>query len=213
VCVKILPTRDSLSRRNVFTPLECPICGGEVEYPTHIFHQCIYARKVWSTSDWGRNLYSAFGSNILDWILGIWKFKGEVVFTRVSVVLWSIWNVCNSAVFKDIVKIPSKVAVDALVYIKEFQNAQVKPVHMVQQVARESVRWFAPVEGWCKVNMDGAVFADIQKVGIGVVIRNDGGEFLGVCVSCWTMVRMQQMQKLWQPFVLLSLLQKFVPLR
>jgi hypothetical protein len=27
--------------------------------------------------------------------------------------------------------------------------------------------------------MDGAVFADIQKVGIRAVIRNDGGEFLG----------------------------------
>ena len=29
------------------------------------------------------------------------------------------------------------------------------------------------------MNMDGVVFADIQKVGIGAVIRNDGGEFLG----------------------------------
>jgi hypothetical protein len=90
VCINILPIRDSLSRRNVFTLLECPICGGEAESPTHIFHQCIYVKKVWSTSEWGRNLYSAHGSNILDWIWGIWKFKGEVVFTRVTVVLWSI---------------------------------------------------------------------------------------------------------------------------
>ena len=179
VCINILPTRDSLSRRNVCTPLECPICGGEAESPNHIFHQRIYARKVWATSEWGSNLYSALGSNNLDWIWGIWKFEGEVVFTRVAVVLWSIWNVHNSAVFKDSVKIPSKVAADALRYIQEFQNAQVKPVHMVQQVTRESVRWSAPVKGWYKVNMDGAIFANIQKVGIGVVIRNDGGEFLG----------------------------------
>uniref|UniRef100_A0A2N9HAL6 Reverse transcriptase domain-containing protein n=1 Tax=Fagus sylvatica TaxID=28930 RepID=A0A2N9HAL6_FAGSY len=103
--------------------------------------------KVWATtSEWGSNLYSALGSNNLDWIWGIWKFEGEVVFTRVAVVLWSIWNVHNSAVFKDSVKIPSK-------------------------VTRESVRWSAPVEGWYKVTMDGAVFADIQKVGIGVVIK------------------------------------------
>ena len=30
-----------------------------------------------------------------------------------------------------------------------------------------------------KVNMDGAMFHDIGKVGAGVVIRNEQGEFLG----------------------------------
>jgi hypothetical protein len=83
---------------------------------------------------------------------------------------------------------------------------------MVQQVAKESVRWSAPVEGWYKVNMDGAVFADIQKVGIRAVIRNDGGEFLGALCELLDYGEDAADTEALAAFVLLSLLQKFVPL-
>uniref|UniRef100_A0A2N9IUU4 RNase H type-1 domain-containing protein n=1 Tax=Fagus sylvatica TaxID=28930 RepID=A0A2N9IUU4_FAGSY len=145
----ILPTRDNLVKRNISSPMECPICGAASETTKHIFGQCIYARK------------------------------GEMALKIVTVVSWSLWNVRNSAVFRDVVKIPAKVFPDAMKYIQEFTEANALSVSFVPPIARNKIVWSAPLEGWYKVNMDGAVFADLGKVGVGVVIRNEQGEFLG----------------------------------
>uniref|UniRef100_A0A2N9GKZ6 RNase H type-1 domain-containing protein n=1 Tax=Fagus sylvatica TaxID=28930 RepID=A0A2N9GKZ6_FAGSY len=49
----------------------------------------------------------------------------------------------------------------------------------LKSLRRDRIVWSAPLEGWYKVNMDGAVFANLRKVGVGVVIHNKRGEFLG----------------------------------
>jgi hypothetical protein len=97
----------------------------------------------------------------------------------VAAVSWSLWNVRNSAVFRDVVKIPAKVFSDAMKYIQEFTEANALSMSFVPPIARDRIVWSAPLEGWYKVNMDGAVFANLRKVGVGVVIHNKRGEFLG----------------------------------
>lgn len=66
LCLNILPTRDNLVKRNIYTPIGCPICGYGSESPSHIFGQCIYAGKVWEGTDLG--IYIPF----LIWVLGYW---------------------------------------------------------------------------------------------------------------------------------------------
>ena len=53
------------------------------------------------------------------------------------------------------------------------------PDRLAPSLGRAKVVWSAPMEGFYKVNFDGAVFADLKKVGIRVVIKNERGEFLG----------------------------------
>jgi hypothetical protein len=67
-----------------------------------------------------------------------------------------------------------------MLYIQNFNEAQMMRVDQANRGVKERIKWIAPREGWYKVNMDGAVFADLQRVGVGVVIRNEKGEFLGV---------------------------------
>ena len=104
---------------------------------------------------------------ILDWFWGIWKLKGEAALQEVAVVSWGLWNVRNSALFRDLIKIPSKVYLDALQYVKMYQEAQVQSECSRLPISTGRKGWTTPRKGWYKVNLDGAVFSDIKKVGVG----------------------------------------------
>ena len=42
-------------------------------------------------------------------------------------------------------------------------------------------RWQVPQAGFVKVNFDGAVFGELNKLGVGVLIRNNNGAVLASC--------------------------------
>ena len=48
-----------------------------------------------------------------------------------------------------------------------------------QRPHRPPKRWSPSPHVWYKVNMDGVVFRDQGKIGVGVVIRNDQRELMG----------------------------------
>nr|POE46101.1 hypothetical protein CFP56_34159 [Quercus suber] len=59
--------------------------------------------------------------------------------------------------------------------LQEFKSVQPIPP---QPVAVPRARWKPPSEDFVKVNVDGAVFADEDKSGIGIVICNHDGQVL-----------------------------------
>ena len=57
--------------------------------------------------------------------------------------------------------------------LQEYQ--QLRPIHIkIPHIAR-SVRWRPPSTSLLKVNFDGAYFAEDNKAGLGIIIRNDVG--------------------------------------
>jgi hypothetical protein len=107
----------------------------------------------------------------MDWVWGIWETKGVKGLLWFTLMGWSLWNARNSAVFKGSVKLPLVLCRDAHQYLQEFKGIQCTVQPPFSWISAHSrVRWVPPEEGWMKVNMDGAVFHDIGKVGAGVVI-------------------------------------------
>ena len=57
--------------------------------------------------------------------------------------------------------------------LHEYQ--QLRPIHMKLPRTARSVRWRPPPTGLLKVNFDGASFAEDNKAGLGIIIRNNVG--------------------------------------
>lgn len=52
---------------------------------------------------------------------------------------------------------------------------QLRPTHEELPRTARSVRWCPPLAGLLKVNFDGALFAEENIVGLGIIIRNESG--------------------------------------
>ena len=150
----------------------------------HVFKDCVFAKKVWGACQWKVVGLDHDWRDPMDWVWGIWETKGVKGLLWFALMGWSLWNARNSAVFKGSVKLPLVLCQDAHQYLQEFKRVQCTVQSLFSRIStRSRVRWVPPEGGWMKVNMDGAVFHDIGKVGAGVVIRNEQGEFLGArCV-------------------------------
>ncbi|KAF5459270.1 hypothetical protein F2P56_023231, partial [Juglans regia] len=50
--------------------------------------------------------------------------------------------------------------------------------HLPKWKAREYYDWKPPPTGWLKLNVDGAIFSELHKAGVGVVLRDDAGKVI-----------------------------------
>ena len=60
-------------------------------------------------------------------------------------------------------------------YLSDFQS-KIKETKVQQR--RENTKWISPGVGMYKANYDGAVFAESEEAGIGVIVRDDKGDVI-----------------------------------
>ena len=87
------------------------------------------------------------------------------------------------------------IATEVQKYVKEFRaTIPINP----PKATPPPKRWSPPSPGWYKVNVDGVVFRDRGKIGVGVVIRNDRGELMGAMSQKiyfpWEQLRLKRKQ-------------------
>lgn len=66
---------------------------------------------------------------------------------------------------------------EAMERLKEFQDVQELPTIPFQSL--EPTNWSPPLNSWCKVNFNGAIFQELEAAGLGVVIRDHEGKVIG----------------------------------
>ncbi|XP_065633927.1 uncharacterized protein LOC136069392 [Quercus suber] len=92
-----------------------------------------------------------------------------------AVTAWFIWNRRNKIRLHQTVTPPSQLPSEISHYLLEYRKFNAAPVKL-KPVRGE--KWKPPRSGCIKTNFDGAVFADTDEVGIGVVIRDSRGQVL-----------------------------------
>ena len=103
---------------------------------------------------------------------------------RFAYVTWSIWHNRNATRLKTTCIPYNKIDDDMLDHFKEYHSAQdstklVSQDSMVQPLNSDPIHWKPHRSPHCKINFDGAIFQDQKMAGIGVVIRNSGGQVIG----------------------------------
>lgn len=90
-----------------------------------------------------------------------------------SMIAWSIWFNRNSSLHEGRLLSSSEVILRVTSMWVHFRYAQPEAVTLISQVSLPS-QWSAPPSGYVKINVD-AVVQGFQRVGIGVVARDDQG--------------------------------------
>ncbi|XP_041009441.1 uncharacterized protein LOC121253501 [Juglans microcarpa x Juglans regia] len=139
------------------------------------------AADVWSESNTVIQKWRSNKTDLLElWDILVEKVSKDVL-EEIAMVMRNIWLRRNEFIFERVFKSPSQVIKAARDELRVFQlvqqNARQTPAPRVE---REAVLWSKPRESFVKANWDAAVSIKDRKVGLGVVIRDEGEEILVV---------------------------------
>ena len=167
--------RENLAHRKIIEDGVCDLYKQGSESILHVLWECGSARDVWAGNK-GR-LQKCVGGQA-DFIQLFDELMDRLTSEELEIILvqcWIIWNQRNSVLHGGILQDPSQL-VQRVANLLEYKDAQGQ---LAISTHHDSVQlWEPPVGLIYKVNVDVAVFAEINTSGIGVVVRNERGEVM-----------------------------------
>lgn len=104
-CRNTVPVRARLSAKGITVPINCPMCTNDIEYMSHLFFTCSFAKDCWNhvglMYDWS-NI-----ANAQDWLLQKLSSGTSEELVKVCVTLWGIWYWRNKKVWDGRVVTPA----------------------------------------------------------------------------------------------------------
>jgi hypothetical protein len=180
-----LPSGLQLRRRNIPTNPACVHCGRE-ESVEHCLLFCQFASEVWS------HVKKCFDIHLCrrnfrspkQWLFGFIDRASMQQSTVLAIMVWHIWEARNAVRNEEGNTHPHVVAskIQAYVDLVLLHLYKTITVHS-RETTSSSAKWSPPQPGSVLVNVDAAVFSNLHKVGVGILIRNHKGECLVACTE------------------------------
>ncbi|KAG7579199.1 hypothetical protein ISN45_Aa03g033600 [Arabidopsis thaliana x Arabidopsis arenosa] len=180
-------------RRHLCDSSICQVCKSGEEDTLHILRDCPAMQGIWTRIIPARLRHTFFSMTLLEWLWG--NLSGGIIVesgdwsTLFSMALWWGWKWRCGNVFGGNGKCRDRVR-----FVKDLAK-EVTEAHQSQRQSREKpsrverqISWTVPLDGWVKVNTDGASHGNPGKATAGGVLRDMTGSWMvgfalhiGVC--------------------------------
>ena len=177
-CRDLLPTKSNLLRRKVLPDDQCEECNEASENSSHFFWTCKRARELWESSKLVMPFTAEQFCSFKDllWSLCMEVESSPELVAKMATCAWVLWGNRNEIRMGGKRKSGLEIVRWATQYLEEYKAAT-SDENDVRTSNIPPGRWIPPQDQTFKVNVDGAVFAKLKAVGIGVVIRDKEGNF------------------------------------
>ncbi|CAI9765177.1 unnamed protein product [Fraxinus pennsylvanica] len=171
-CKDGLPTALNLEKKHITRQRICSLCNAETEDLNHAVIYCKMIEGFWNNffPELVKNKCRSIKEKAL-------VFCEKKEFSKLDVffmLIWSFWFRRNKYVHEQIRLDPRKIADKALGLLASFNSA--RKTNCVQ--IRKYFKWSPPDINFLKLNVDGATFKELDRVGIGVVLKHYSGKVI-----------------------------------
>uniref|UniRef100_A0A2N9HCL8 Reverse transcriptase domain-containing protein n=1 Tax=Fagus sylvatica TaxID=28930 RepID=A0A2N9HCL8_FAGSY len=124
-CMNALPTGLALHRRRVINDPLCPVCGVEVETPTHALWTCSYAGSVWAFAPGRLSKMPAMHVDFFLLSSQILHSISHEVVELWAVTAWAIWYARNKFVHEKCLPMPQATIDMAMRLLNDFKRVTI----------------------------------------------------------------------------------------
>ncbi|XP_075659628.1 uncharacterized protein LOC142629508 [Castanea sativa] len=171
----------NLHRRHIVPSASYAQCNALPEDSLHAVWYCEVISGVWPTMEWFHQTApshpTSFSELLASFLSSREEFRAEIF----VIIVWLLWNRRNVVQFSHPPLPVSSICSKAGSYLQEFLQAQT--AEPVPPRPPPMQQWRPPDPHCFKVNFNVAVFRCSSLVGIGVIVRNNGGEAVGALSS------------------------------
>uniref|UniRef100_A0A8R7P8F8 Reverse transcriptase zinc-binding domain-containing protein n=1 Tax=Triticum urartu TaxID=4572 RepID=A0A8R7P8F8_TRIUA len=181
-----LPSGLQLRHRNIPTNPACVHCGRD-ESIEHCLLFCQFASEVWNKvkKRFYIHLCRKNFHSTKQWLFDFIDRASPEQSTVFAITVWHIWEARNAVRNGEGNIHPHRVASKIHAYVDLVLLHLFKTVagHSHETPSSSSVKWSPPPPGSVLINVDAAIFSNLHKLGIGILIRNHKGECLVACTE------------------------------
>jgi ribonuclease HI len=182
ICKNCLPTRSRLQGKCVPCQSNCPLCDSNIEDDWHFLVSCTVSTEA-RTAAGLVDIFTNRSRNIstaAELILDICRVEDKEIAGRFAVMVWTLWNNRNNAVWNGEHEQGSRIGVKAYQQWLDWEIVQ----NIQQQSSNNNVhqqqvvQWQKPSPGWLKCNTDAAFHNDSNQTSAGWILRDHLGRFV-----------------------------------
>uniref|UniRef100_A0A803QHW9 Reverse transcriptase domain-containing protein n=1 Tax=Cannabis sativa TaxID=3483 RepID=A0A803QHW9_CANSA len=188
VIYSAIPIAAALHRRKVIDSVACSTCSNAWESIGHALFTCPHAKSTWKHSDFTMDFRKAQAMHDGDFIFHLSNVHSQPDFELNVCTMWAIWSHRNKVLHGGVLKegkITTSFAQDYLgKYHASTRQTHTAPAvtsvsptgaHTSKKQASKDISWQPPTAAGLKLNVDAAVNATSQTLGVGAIVRDHNG--------------------------------------
>ena len=171
-----IPVKANLKRRKILNEGTCDQCGQEEESVLHAIWECLKLNPIWDAIPELSFPQVRSFNDIKELLLYVSNVCNKV--ELMVAIMWNIWFRRNQFRVSNKDHPISQVIPASQQALLNYQRSS--NIQRTQRInlPPNRVAWNLPPDGCVKINFDGATFNDVNKAGLGVVIRDSFGQVL-----------------------------------